>query len=115
MQTTIVDPGLEIKGYRRSPAVPCPISGLVINPAVGCVNVWNLAAMDSGDLVQPYSAQQYPNVAVSDTLRAEGLRIAGKNGHAAFAPTTAVAQPTTVTLVAAQDAYSPFQATNFSV
>lgn len=112
MQSVIVDPGLEIKGYRRSPSVPCPISGLVINPAVGCVNVWNRVAMDSGDLVQPYSAQQYPNAVVSDTLRTEGLRIASKNGHAEFVPVTAVMYPP---MVAAQDANSPFQATNFSV
>lgn len=112
MQSVIVDPGLEIKGYRRTPPVACPPSGLVINPAVGCVNVWNRVAMDSGDLVQAYSAQQYPNAAVSDTLRTEGLRIASKNGHAAFVPATPVAQPPTV---AVQDANSPFQATNFSV
>ena len=113
MNSVMVDPGLEIKGYRRTPAVPCPPSGLVVNPMVGCVNVWNLVAMDSGDIVQPYNAQQFPNVLVSDTLRTEGLRIAGRNGHAQLAAVTpVVAQPPQV---ATQDANSPFQATNFSV
>ena len=112
MQSVMVDPGLEIKGYRRTPEVSCPPSGLVINPAVGCVNVWNLVARDSGDIVQPYNALQFPNAAISDTLRAEGLRIASKNGHAALATVSTVAPPP---LVATQDANSPFQATNFSV
>lgn len=112
MQSVMVDPGLEIKGYRRTPEVACPPSGLVINPSVGCVNVWNVAARDSGDIVQPYNAAQFPNAVVSDTLRAEGLRIASKNGHAVLAAVPTVAPPP---LVATQDANSPFQATNFSV
>lgn len=111
MNNVMVDPGLEIKGFRRTPEVPCPPSGLVINPLVGCVNVWNMAARDAGDIIQPYNQQQFPNAAVSDTLRNEGLRIASKNGHAALAaPAAAYTSP-----VALQDAHSPFQATNFSV
>lgn len=112
MNSVMVDPGLEIKGYRRTASVPCPPTGLVVNPMVGCVNVWNLIAMDSGDIVQPYVAQQFPNVVVSDTLRIEGLRIASRNGHAQIvAPIPVVAPSSQV----AQDANSPFQATNFSV
>lgn len=111
MKSVMVDPGLEIKGFRRTPEVACPPSGLVINPAVGCVNLWNAVARDSGDIVQPYTPQQFPQAVVSDALRIEGLRVASKNGHAVTAAPV-VAQPPPV---AEPDAYSPFQATNFSV
>lgn len=112
---TISDVGIEIPTFKPKPFLACPPSGLVINPQVGCVNIWTEAAANSSDIVRPYSAAEYPLAEVDPSLIEKGLAIARKNGWgqqqiaATMSAPTYVAPPSSEAL----DAFTLFQAPDF--
>ena len=95
MLHTITDAGLEIPTFKHKAKITCPPTGLVINPSVGCVNVWNAAAHDSSDIVQPFDATVYPQAVVDPSVREQGLKVAAKNGWPAAVAATPLASPQT--------------------
>ena len=118
MNTVMVDPGLEIKGFVRKPDVPCPPSGLVINPNTGTVAAWSIAATAYGDILKPYDRATYPQADVSAHMLTHGANIATRNGHAppVQAAPRAVVEVADHQPVAPETlhAYAPFTAPNFS-
>ena len=109
----ISDAGLEIPTFKAKPFLGCPPSGLVINPHVGCVNVWNEAAANSSDIVRPYSAAEFPSAVVDDSLIAKGLAVARSNGWAQQPAAPVAPAPVAPSFSGEFDAIALFKAPDF--
>lgn len=76
----ILSGGLEVPNFRRKPDIPCPASGLVINPDVGCVHVWTPENAHHSDILEGFDPRTHwqANQTLTDELRQQGAATAAK-------------------------------------